>query len=104
MKGVLSEGDRRDAKRLAAPPLTSPLGRLLFEAPVTALRRRAGLGQPLDDALVVAPWREARRLRADSSTAVRAGSATVCATSRVTHGHGLLRDLKTWRCVVVAFS
>lgn len=72
VKGVLNEGDRKDAKRVAAPPLTSPLGRLLFEAPVTALRRRAAQGQPLDDALVVALWREARRLRADFAARSRA--------------------------------
>jgi hypothetical protein len=63
VKGVLSEGDRRDAKRVAAPPLQSPLGRLLFEAPIGTLRVGAAAGQELDDATVTGLWLEARRLR-----------------------------------------
>ena len=64
MKGVLGEGDRKDAKRVAAPPLESPLGRLLFGAPIAALRARAAAGETLDPAHVVTLWREARGLRA----------------------------------------
>jgi tetratricopeptide (TPR) repeat protein len=67
VKGVLGEGDRRDAKRAAAPPLQSPLGRLLFGAPIAALRGRAAAGETIDDAVVTGLWREARRLRRDLS-------------------------------------
>ena len=63
VKGVLNEGDRRDAQRRAAPPLASPLGRLLFGQPVAALRARVAAGEPLQDAAVVDQWREVRRLR-----------------------------------------
>ncbi|HSD65203.1 MAG TPA: tetratricopeptide repeat protein, partial [Vicinamibacteria bacterium] len=72
VKGVLSEGDRKDAKRVAAPPLESPLGRLLFGAPIAALRGRAAAGEPIDDALVSSLWREARRLRRQHSERSRA--------------------------------
>ena len=64
IKGVLGEGDRRDARRTAAPPLERPLGRLLFEAPIATLWGRAAAGETIDDALVTGLWREARRLRA----------------------------------------
>lgn len=64
VKGVLGEGDRKDAKRVAAPPLASPLGRLIFGGPIAALRGRAAVGLEIDDATVVELWREARRLRA----------------------------------------
>ncbi len=63
VKGVLSEGDRRDAKRTVAPPLTSPLGRLLFGQPVQRLRERAANGQALDEVLLEDQWREVRALR-----------------------------------------
>jgi tetratricopeptide (TPR) repeat protein len=62
-KGVLSEGDRRDAQRIAAPPLASPLGRLLFGEPVEGLRARAASGQPILDADVIEHWQTVRRLR-----------------------------------------
>jgi Tfp pilus assembly protein PilF len=65
VKGVLNEGDRKDEKRVAAPPLSSPLGRLLFGGPIGALRGRAAAGPPLDDALVTGLWREARRVKTD---------------------------------------
>jgi tetratricopeptide (TPR) repeat protein len=65
VKGVLGEGDRLDAKRTAAPPLVSPLGRLLFGAPIATLRARAAAGGAIDDAYVAALWREARRLRSE---------------------------------------
>jgi len=76
VKGVLSEGDRKDAKRVVAPPLASPLGRLLFGEPVAALRGRAAAGQDLGDALVTSLFREVRRVKADvaaRSWASRAG-------------------------------
>lgn len=63
VKGVLSEGDRRGTRRSAAPPLATPLGRLLFGEPVGALRARATAGEPLRDATVVEQWRAVRRLR-----------------------------------------
>jgi tetratricopeptide (TPR) repeat protein len=67
VKGVLSEGDRRDAKHVAAPPLESPLGRLLFGAPIAALRGRAAAGEEIGDALVLSLWREARQLRGETA-------------------------------------
>ena len=63
VKGVLNEGDRRDAKGGAARPLTHPLGRLLFGAPVDVLRTRSAAGESLSDAAVLEAWREVRRLR-----------------------------------------
>jgi tetratricopeptide (TPR) repeat protein len=62
-KGVLSEGDRRDSQRAAAPPLSSPLGRLLFGEPVERLRAHAAAGQPPSEASVIEEWRTVRRLR-----------------------------------------
>jgi tetratricopeptide (TPR) repeat protein len=63
VKGVLSEGDRRDAHRVAAPPLSSPLGRLLFGEPVERLRAASPAGQQMSEALVLQEWRDVRRLR-----------------------------------------
>jgi len=63
VKGVLSEGDRRDATRGAAPPLSSPLGRLLFGELIERLRAHAAARQPISDALVLQEWRQVRRLR-----------------------------------------
>jgi len=63
VKGVLNEGDRRGSRRSAAPPLSSPLGRLLFGEPVETLRVRVAAGQPLLDAGVLEQWRAVRRLR-----------------------------------------
>jgi tetratricopeptide (TPR) repeat protein len=71
VKGVLNEGDRRDAGRVAAPPLESPLGRLLFGAPIAILRGRAAAGAAIDEALVTGAWRETADLRA--RLAARAG-------------------------------
>ena len=65
IKGVLSEGDRKDAKRVAAPPLQSPLGRLLFGAPIATLRGRSAAGEPIDDPGLTGLWRKARRLKAE---------------------------------------
>lgn len=62
-KGVLSEGDRRDSQRAAAPPLSSPLGRLLFSEPLDVLRAYGAAGKPLSDASVLQGWRTVRRLR-----------------------------------------
>ena len=73
VKGVLNEGDRKDEKRVAAPPLTSPLGRLLFGGPIGALRGRAAAGRSLDDALVTGLWRDARRVKTD--LAARSGAS-----------------------------
>jgi len=65
VQGVLGEGDRRrippagdESHAAAAPPLESPVGRLLFEAPVLALRARAAEGRPLVTDDVVRAWRE----------------------------------------------
>jgi tetratricopeptide (TPR) repeat protein len=64
VKGVLSEGDRKDARRAVAPPLESPLGRLLFGAPIARLRGRAHAGERLEYTLITSSWHEARSLRA----------------------------------------
>jgi tetratricopeptide (TPR) repeat protein len=77
VKGVLNEGDRRDEKRVAAPPLASPLGRLLFGGPVGAVRGRAAADRPLDDAFVTGLWREARRVKTDLAARSGAGGARV---------------------------
>lgn len=65
VRGVLGEGDRRRSPSTgepgpsaAAPPLENPLGRLLFEAPVLALRARAAEGRSLESDDVVGAWRE----------------------------------------------
>jgi tetratricopeptide (TPR) repeat protein len=63
VRGVLNEGDRRDGKRVAAPPLENPLGRLLFGEPIAALRARAAAGLAPDEAFVAGLWRETQRLR-----------------------------------------
>jgi hypothetical protein len=65
VKGVLGEGDRRAAAQRAAPPLESPLGRLLFSGPIATLRARAASGQPIGDETVVGLWRETGRLQAE---------------------------------------
>ena len=65
VKGVLNEGDRKGGARLAAPPLASPLGRLLFGEPVSAIRARAAAGQPIDAAWLLRLWREARVRRSE---------------------------------------
>lgn len=67
IRGVLGEGDRRPeaspaagqpaGPAAAAPPLDSPLGRLLFEAPVHELRRRASQGRTLLEQDVLDAWR-----------------------------------------------
>lgn len=73
VKGVLSEGDRKDPKSVLAPPLESPLGRLLFGAPIASLRGRGAAGQELDDTRVVALWLEARDLKAKLAARSRGG-------------------------------
>jgi tetratricopeptide (TPR) repeat protein len=75
VRGVLNEGDRRDARRVAAPPLESPLGQLLFGEPIAALRGRAAAGLAIDDASLGELWRETRRL--ERRLAARASLAAV---------------------------
>lgn len=66
IQGVLGEGDRHRApppsgqpdKTVAAPPLESPHGSLLFEGPVRALRARAAAGQLPEREDVVRAWRD----------------------------------------------
>jgi tetratricopeptide (TPR) repeat protein len=62
-KGVLNERDHRDGRGRLARPLSHPLGRLLFGAPVDSLRARAAAGETLTEADVLEAWREVRRLR-----------------------------------------
>jgi tetratricopeptide (TPR) repeat protein len=64
VKGVLSEGDRKDPKFIAAPPLASPMGRMLFGDMAAFVRQAAKAGEAASDAGFVAAWgsvREARR-------------------------------------------
>ena len=68
IEGVLSEGDRRDARGKAARPLANPLGRLLLGVPVDALRARGAAGESLSDADVVEAWREVGRLLGEYET------------------------------------
>lgn len=68
VKGVLNEGDRRDERGKAAPPLAKPLGRLLFGEPVDALRSAAAAGAPPSDDAILEAWREVQRLRREYET------------------------------------
>lgn len=61
-KGVLNEGDRKDAKGKVARPLSHPLGRLLFGAPIDSLRARAAAGETVTDADVLEAWQDVRRV------------------------------------------
>ena len=86
VKGVLSEGDRKDAKRIAAPPLESPLGKLLFGVPIAALRGRAAAGAPIDEATCVQLWRETRGLK--TAFATRAAARPAPAAASIIGGGG----------------
>jgi len=64
VKGVLNEGDRKDPKFIAAPPLANPMGRMLFGDLAASVRQAAQAGGAAPDAGFVAAWssvREARR-------------------------------------------
>jgi tetratricopeptide (TPR) repeat protein len=74
VKGVLGEGDRRIGTQVAAPPLESPLGTLLFGAPIATLRGRAAAGQAIDDGTVIGLWRDARGLRVELAARARSSS------------------------------
>jgi hypothetical protein len=75
-QGVLSEGDRKDGQRVAAPPLQSPVGRLLFGEPIERLRAHAAAGQALSSRSVVEAWRDVRRLRRAYSERLRFPSSS----------------------------
>ena len=75
-QGVLSEGDRKDAQRVAAPPLQSPVGRLLFGEPIERLRAHGAAGQALSSRSVVDAWRDVRRLRRAYSERARTAPPT----------------------------
>jgi len=62
VKGVLSEGDRRDRGGKATRSLPNPLGQLLFGAPADALRALAAAGTPPSDDAVRQAWSEVARL------------------------------------------
>lgn len=79
IKGVLNEGDRRDASRVVAPPLANPLGRTLFGEPVAALRARAAAG-PLSDADLVGLWRRLPVLLRPLAARARPAAALAAAT------------------------
>jgi tetratricopeptide (TPR) repeat protein len=64
VKGVLNEGDRKDPKLVAAPPLANPMGRTLFGDLAAFVREAAQTGGAASDEAFVAAWgavREARR-------------------------------------------
>jgi tetratricopeptide (TPR) repeat protein len=68
VKGVLSEGDRKDPKFVAAPPLESPMGRMLFGDLAAFVRRAAQPGGSASDAGFVAAWRSVRDMRREYTT------------------------------------
>jgi tetratricopeptide (TPR) repeat protein len=76
VRGVLNEGDRQDRKRVAAPPLEYPLGRLLFGEPIATLRERAATGPAIDEAWLTRLWGDAHRLRLALAARAAAGGAT----------------------------
>jgi Tfp pilus assembly protein PilF len=64
IKGVLNEGDRKAPQFIAAPPLTNPMGRMLFGDLAGFVRQAAQARETASDAAFVAAWgsvREARR-------------------------------------------
>jgi len=63
VQGVLNEGDRKDAKLVAAPPLTSPMGRMLFGDQAAFVSVAARSGGSAADADFVAAWVSVRRAR-----------------------------------------
>jgi len=63
VKGVLSEGDRKDPKRVAAPPLANPMGRMLFGHLAAFVRQAALAGGAASDADFVAAWGSVRKAR-----------------------------------------
>jgi len=86
VKGVLNEGDRRDAKRVAAPPLESPLGRLLFGEELAALRARTAAGQAIDESSLAGLWRETRRLERRLAMAAAGGARPAARASTSPRG------------------
>ena len=74
VKGVLSEGDRKAAAGVAAPPLESPMGRTLFEALCQPARMQAA-GSPVSPASLDAVYRPVRDLARRLARRVVEGSA-----------------------------
>ncbi len=64
VKGVLNEGDRKDSKFIAAPPLANPMGRMLFGDLAAFVRQAAQAGGAASDAAFVAAWSSLREARA----------------------------------------
>jgi tetratricopeptide (TPR) repeat protein len=65
VKGVLNEGDRKDERLVAAPPLATPMGRTLFDDKAAFIRHAAKSGEVTGDADFARAWaavRQARRL------------------------------------------
>jgi tetratricopeptide (TPR) repeat protein len=73
VKGVLNEGDRKDAKRIIAPPLARPMGRLFFGETAAFVREAAREGRRAGDAEFVAAWRSVRKTRRDCERRVPRG-------------------------------
>jgi tetratricopeptide (TPR) repeat protein len=65
VKGVLNEGDRKDAKRIVAPPLAKPMGRLFFGDAAAFVREAARAGRTASYSDFVAAWRSVRKTRSD---------------------------------------
>ena len=73
VRGVLNEGDRKDPKFVAAPPLTSPMGRMLFGELAGFVREAARAGRGATDTDFVAAWRSVRQARREYERRVAAG-------------------------------
>ncbi len=73
VKGVLSEGDRKDLKFVAAPPLTNPMGRMLFGELAGFVREGARAGRGASDSDFVVAWRSVQRARREYERRVAGG-------------------------------
>jgi tetratricopeptide (TPR) repeat protein len=73
VKGVLNEGDRKDAKRTVAPPLVKPMGRLFFGETAAFVRDAARAGRTAGNADFVAGWRSVRKTRRDCERRIARG-------------------------------
>lgn len=63
VKGVLNEGDRKGPALLVAPPLTTPMGRTLFDGNAAFIRQAARSDGAAGDAEFVRAWTAVRGAR-----------------------------------------
>jgi tetratricopeptide (TPR) repeat protein len=73
VKGVLNEGDRKDSKRIVAPPLAKPMGRLFFGEMAAFVREAARAGRTPGNAEFVEAWRSVRKARRDCERRIAGG-------------------------------